>query len=118
MRFLLYFHTLLTVVGATLACFLVGESAGVSFLMGALVSLINLAGLVFAWPLILAKKLVALSIGVIVFKFAILGWILYEVVHTSYVHTGWFAGGLAIVVISVTATSFNISPKTASEAAV
>ena len=87
--------------------------------------LINLCVHVVAWPRILVKKQVALSIGVIVFKFAILGWIIYEVVAGNLIGVvfgnrfgprldlGWFGAGLSIVVLSVLTTGLSVSLKSA-----
>jgi hypothetical protein len=109
MRFLLLIHLTLGVCGAALIFFLAGEPAAYSFAFGAAVAFMNLSVLVLTWPRLLAKKLVALSIGVIVFKFAILAWILYEVstgnLNKLAPKLEWFVVGLALVVVSVVATA-------------
>lgn len=74
-----------------------------------------MTALVYTWPSLLKKKRVALSIGIIVIKFAILGWILYEVVRAQSVHMIWFAGGLALTGISVVITSFISSTEDSSD---
>jgi hypothetical protein len=89
----------------------------------------------------LVKKQVALSVGVIVFKFAILGWIIYEVATGNFsgkipgnifggsfansapngggtsfgpsLDLGWFGAGLATVVLSVLTTGLSVSLKSA-----
>ncbi len=109
MIFLLSSHAVFALLGAVLLHFTVGDLAMLSFLAGAGVAFANLAALCIAWPLILAKKLVALSIGVIVFKFAILGWIINIVVTGKYLSVGWFAVGLGLVIASVLATSVKVS---------
>lgn len=106
MRFLLTLHLTLGICGAALLLIAAGRNESVSFACGAALSLANLAVLVGTWPLLLAKKLVALSIGVIVFKFAILAWILNEVATGKLIQLGWFASGLALIVVSVLVTAF------------
>ena len=110
MTFLLAIHSVITVLAALLLGHFVSPLAGKSVLAGGAVSLLNLVALVVAWPLILRKKLFALSISIIVIKFAILGWILYAVVsatlHQKLWHLGWFSVGLGLVVFSVVATAF------------
>lgn len=109
MRFLLSFHLAAGLVLTAAFALLSGTSDALSFAAGAGLSFLNLFALTFSWPRILAKKLVALSIGVIVFKFAILGWVIYEVVTSKRIHVGWFAGGLGLVVLSTVVTSIIVS---------
>lgn len=108
MTFLLYFQGALAVLGTVLMAILVGSGPALSFAGGAALTLFNFVVLVFGWPRILAQKQVARAVVVIVFKFAILGWILYLVAHSPAVHIGWFALGLATVVPSVLVTAFKI----------
>ena len=111
MRFLLILHATLVAIGYGLVLVAVGPQEANSLAFGGLVSFANLALLVFAWPRILAKKQVALSIGVIVFKFAILGWILYVAVHSEQTRIGWFAIGLGFVILSSVVTALGPSGK-------
>lgn len=108
MIFLLAAHALIT-AGSTAAVFwLVGSLAAISFLAGSALMLGNLFVLCLVWPLILRKKQVALSIGVIVFKFAILVWIISIVATHESPHrlqVLWFALGLSTVVLSSLATA-------------
>ncbi len=112
MSFLLYFQLALSVVGATLVAVFQGPTAAFSFAGGAAVTLFNFAVLVFGWPRMLAQKQVARAVLVIVFKFAILGWILYLVAHSQTVSLGWFALGLATVIPSVLVTAFKLPSET------
>jgi hypothetical protein len=109
MIFLLSFHTGLAVVITTVLYFWLGLSTAEAFAAGSAVSLLNLVALTLTWPRLLQKKQVALSISVIVFKFAILGWIIYEVVSRSLFHVGWFSVGLGLVVVSTVATALQYS---------
>ena len=105
MRFLLTTHALLGVFAAALTYFFAGPQAALSLGVGAVVMFANLIVLGVTWQNILAKKLVALSVGVIVFKFAILIWIIYIVATSERLYHGWFAGGLALIVVSSLATA-------------
>lgn len=55
-------------------------------------------GISFGW--IFKKKLVALAIGIIVFKYAILGIIMFTLVKRSWFNPLWFAMGVASFVLS------------------
>ena len=105
MRFLLCFHATLTVSAAALISHWNGETAAMSFAAGGGLIFFSFAFSALIWPLVLRKKLIALSVGVIVFKFAILAWILNVVATGSSIQTDWFAGGLALVVVSSLATA-------------
>ena len=109
MKHLLQFHVAMSLVLSVLVFTFHSREAAGSFLCGATVSFVNLVLLVVVWPRILAKKQVALSIGIIVIKFAILGWILYEVVSQNLLQVGWFATGLATITITVLSAALFIS---------
>jgi hypothetical protein len=111
MTFMLVIHAALGLLGSAYVFSAYSQTAALSFLAGSVLSFINLVVLVYATPRILAKKQVAWAVAIIVFKFAILGWIMYEVVTGSFLHLGWFAAGLSLVILSVLAASFKASPK-------
>lgn len=104
MRRLLYSHVISGLIGAVLV-YLSSPGGLTSYAIGAAISFIHLSSLVYAWPRLLAKKQVALSIVIIVFKFAILGWILYLAVNSDAIRLGWLAVGIALVVPSVIITA-------------
>jgi hypothetical protein len=110
MKSLLYIQLALTTVAASIGGLFFGFMAMISISGGGALMLLNLFALVFSWPRILAKKSIALATGVIVFKFAILGWIIYEVVGGEALHIGWFAVGMATVVPAVVGTAFIYNP--------
>ena len=87
-------------IGAALLAFFVSLPASFSFILGSALMMLNVAALHFAWSRILAKKQVALSVGVIVIKYAILGFIIYRVSTGNYLPVAWFAAGFALVLIS------------------
>lgn len=107
MVFLLLFHAILAGIITGSLYFAVGQSVAGAFAAGAGVSFLNLIFLALTWPRLLQKKQVALSTGVIVFKFAILGWIIYEVVARKLFHLGWFSAGLALVIVSTVVAALN-----------
>jgi hypothetical protein len=118
MKFHLLIHTAITLCAAAVLVLIYGFSQAVSFLFGALVILVDVAVLAFVLPFIFAKKQFALSIGVIVFKFAILAWIMNEAViaasssvSKTQFSLGWFAMGIALINVSalVTAAKFSRS---------
>ena len=101
MKLLLVSHALLTLILFSVLAIAFPWNTATSALFGSLTALINLALLVVVWPRLLAKKQVALSVATIVFKFALLGWILYLAVHSQGIQLGWFALGLGTVIPSV-----------------
>ena len=112
----LLIHSALALCAAGLITLFYDFSPALSFLLGASVILVNLAVLALVIPFIFAKKQFALSIGVIVFKFAILAWIMNEAVNTasstltkSQFSLGWFAVGLALINVSALATAVKFS---------
>ncbi|MCM2280519.1 MAG: hypothetical protein NDI61_01585 [Bdellovibrionaceae bacterium] len=104
MKFLIWSHFAIGLIGSVIIGFWSGWVNASDFAAGAALSWLNLLSLVVTWPRILAKKLVALSIGVIVLKFAILGSIIYAVVAWKAFQIGWFSAGIATVVLSTVAT--------------
>lgn len=111
MTFLLVFHAVVSVLTTVLVALTIGSAAALSTFGGAAFTLLNLGFLVITWPRILAKKQVALAIAAIVFKFALLGGILYLVTRSQTISLGWFAVGFGLVVPSVLATAiFQKSP--------
>ncbi len=113
--FVVVFHLVATLVLSAGAYILWGRLEALSFASGAGLSFLNLAALSVTWSLILAKKLIALALGVIVFKFAILGWILYEVVRSKYLLIGWFALGMGLVVVSALIAGLRTSDDSSEE---
>lgn len=68
--------------------------------MGSLVILISFFLLGIGFGLIFKKKLIALAIGIIVFKYAILGIIIFTLVKLSWFNPLWFAMGVASFILS------------------
>ncbi len=100
------------VVGATALLIFNSQLAAVSFGAGCALMMLNVAALNFAWGRILSKKQVALPIGVIVIKYAILGFIIYYVAHQNLLLIPWFAAGFSLVLVSAVASTFGASQRT------
>lgn len=77
----------------------VGFSANVT--IGALIVLLNLAALSFSWKRIFSKKSIALAIFVIIFKYVILGMILWGLSVSGWLNVIGFLVGLASLLFSV-----------------
>ena len=75
-------------------------SAG-SFAAGSAIVLFNVLTLAFVISRVIQKKLIALSITIIVFKYAILGIIIYKLLSFAWVDRIWLCTGLASLVVSV-----------------
>jgi hypothetical protein len=89
------------ILGAVILYWSHSPTAAASFAGGAALTTLNLSLLVWTWPRILAKKQVAPAIAIIVFKFAILGWILFEIVAKHLFEVTWFAAGFGLVVPAI-----------------
>lgn len=72
-----------------------------SYLIGSALILSNLIILSVAWALVIEKKLIALAATIIVFKYALLGAIVYQVLKLDWVSTGWFSVGITSLVLTV-----------------
>ena len=68
-----------------------------SFLLGGVLTLINLGALYFAWGRILKKEGVALAISVIVFKYGFLILVILGVTTSKFLSGLWFGVGFASV---------------------
>lgn len=100
MKFVLTIQALLILLGGLLLGLFAAPQHNYSFISGSLVIFLSffLAGI--AWVLIFNKKLVALAIGIIVFKYAILGIIIYTLVKLSWLDPLWFSIGVASFILS------------------
>ncbi len=88
------------------------ESVMISFFAGAGLAILNVAALYISWKKILEKKNLVLSVSVIVLKYPILGFLLYEVVHLKQISLGWFMVGMGTFLPAVLLSLiFWFSPK-------
>lgn len=74
--------------------------SAISFAAGGALIAVNFLILGIAWSLIFQKKLIALAVPLIIFKYAILGLIIYQVVQSSSIDLLWFCLGIGSFVIS------------------
>ncbi len=91
---------IVTVLGTLLLWMFAAPHQDVSYLVGSLLILLSFILLGIGYGLIFKKKLVALAIGIIVFKYAILGIIIYTLIQQSWFDRLWFAMGIASFVLS------------------
>ena len=88
-------------VATTAAYFYFGRGFSANVFIGALIVLLNLAALSFSWKRIFSKKSIALAIFVIIFKYVILGMILWGLSKNGWLNIIGFLAGLASLLFSV-----------------
>lgn len=88
----------LLVIGASLLLF-VGPFESLSWSIGFLVALGNVAVIQYSWVTILGKKTVAWPGTLIVIKYTLLTYLLYVIATHKVLLVFWFTLGLAAVVI-------------------
>lgn len=98
-RVLIFQVLLLALVGLGLHFYGARQEA-LSFIVGGFIVTGNFILLGTGWKMVFNKKLVALSVLIIVFKYAILGVIIYVVVKQNWLLPIWFAGGIASMMIA------------------
>jgi hypothetical protein len=75
-------------------------NSAASFAIGGVFVLVNVLSWAFLVSRILKKKLIALSVTIIVFKYAILGVILYKLLTLDWLDRVWFSVGLGSLLVS------------------
>lgn len=81
--------------------FYIGGGFSANVFIGSLIVLSNLAALSFSWKRIFSKKSIALAIFVIIFKYVILGMILWGLSVAGWLNVIGFLVGLASLIFSV-----------------
>lgn len=81
--------------------FAAGFEMALSCLFGGTVIVLNLGGLWLLWKLIFSKKSIALAVLVIIFKYVILGLILWNLNQIQWVRPIGFVLGLGSLMIGV-----------------
>lgn len=74
---------------------------GISVLIGSAISIGNLLGLYFIWKLIFSKKNVALAALAIIFKYVVLGLILWKMASIQELNPIGLVLGLGTLVVAV-----------------
>jgi hypothetical protein len=89
----------------SIAILLISEDnhAALSFLLGGLTIWYGFLSWAIGMGFIFQKKYIALAIGIIVFKYAILGVIIYWFVHQAWSQPLWYALGVASFIITALA---------------
>lgn len=100
MKLFLIIHSAITLIVTLAIYFLYAPHQALSFVVGAVLMLVNLLTIAWSWKNILAKKLIAWSVAIIVIKYAILGIIIYELMMGDLVDVAWFCGGMGVLLIS------------------
>ncbi len=100
MKKVLIFQGLISILGSLLLAIFTAPPQVYSFLAGSLVIFISFLMLGVGFSLIFQKKLIALAISIIVFKYAILGIIIFTIVKLPWFTPLWFAMGVASFVLS------------------
>ncbi|HWU43917.1 MAG TPA: hypothetical protein VN132_10785 [Bdellovibrio sp.] len=100
MKKILIFQGLITILGAILLTVYTASPQAKSFLVGSGLIWFSFLLLGTGWGLIFQKKLIALAVAIIVFKYAILGIIIFTIVKLPWFDPLWFAIGIASFVVS------------------
>ena len=90
-----------------------GLQTAASCLFGGTVMILNLFGLWFLWKLIFSKKSIALAVLVIIFKYLILGLILWNLNQIQWIRPLGFVLGLGSLLIGVVCAALFKKPNSA-----
>ena len=96
-------QTLITFLGTLVLYAFNTAQNSFSYMWGGILILFNLIVLSAAWWIILNKKFIALSVTIIVFKYAVFGIILYVVLknaENAKISAGWFAVGVSTIIVT------------------
>ncbi len=96
----LIFQLLITAVGYLAALFFAAPNHANSFVWGSLTILLSFSFMGIGYGLVFQKKLVALGISLIIFKYAILGIIIFTLVKLDWFSSIAFAMGVASFIVS------------------
>ncbi len=100
MKLFLAAQLVVILAGTLVIAELLGKDGAVSYAIGSSLIFFNVAALGFVWFHVIQKKLIALSLMIIVFKYAILGVIIYKLLSLPWVQQGWLCVGLGSLLIS------------------
>lgn len=103
MRKLTTYQVIFSILLVILVFYFAGWDPALSFGLGAVIAIFNFSLLVWSWQRIFRQKNIALAVGVIVFKYAILGLVAYFIVQSQKVAIVWFIGGLSILLPAILA---------------
>lgn len=103
MKNVLLYQIVVTTLLSGLLFFLSAPHHSYSFLAGALTIFMSVFLLGLSWKLIFQKKLIALAVAIIVFKYAILGIIIFKLMKLPWFEPLWFALGVSSFILSALA---------------
>jgi len=101
MKDLLKIQAALLLIGLLTALVPNARQCALSFSLGAGLMTLNIGFLAWAWSNILQKKLIALSVSLIVLKYALLGIVIYQILLDGNTQPGWFSVGLGSLLVSI-----------------
>lgn len=82
------------------------DGFALSVLLGGAAILVNIAGLSYSWRLIFLKKSIALAVLVIIFKYLLLGLVLWSLAEVKWLSPLGFCLGLGSLVFAVLSALF------------
>lgn len=95
MKTVIISQALLVVFGSLLIWAINAPHNALSYGVGSGLVFVNFILLAGGWTLIFHKKLIALAVSIIVIKYAILGVLLYVLLHQPWMNIIWFVGGIS-----------------------
>ncbi|MGZ3768442.1 MAG: hypothetical protein ACXVCP_01125 [Bdellovibrio sp.] len=100
MKLILITQSTITLLAVVLLSYFAAPYYAVSFMVGSMVIITSVFLHYLGFRLIFQKKLIALAILIIVFKYAILGIIIFTLVKLSWFTPLWFSLGVASFILS------------------
>ena len=92
---------LYTLAASFIANIMLSTDFAMSILIGGFTMLINVVGLALFWRLIFSKKLIALAMVIIIFKYLILAVVLWSLYNFKWINPLGFCIGLGSLMISI-----------------
>lgn len=99
MKLILILQAILCILGTAILLKYAAPRQAYSYFSGSALLFSSFLFYSIGWSLIFKKKLVALAIAIIVFKYAIFGIIIYTVVNQTWFAPLWFVAGVSTFII-------------------
>lgn len=90
-----------TITATLISYFLISNEYAIGVFVGGITMLVNLGGLAAFWKLIFSKKLIALAMLIIIFKYLILAVVLWALYTYKWLNPVGFFIGLASLLFGV-----------------
>ncbi len=94
------YHLVIMLLGSSLTSYCFSKDDAMSYFLGSLIILFSFGCWAVGLTLIFQKKFIALAIGIIVFKYAILGFIIYWLVRQNWLQSIPFTLGVGSFALS------------------